>query len=96
MVSLNVPNLIGGVFAIVALHRLYLRYQEYQVFLYAILVDLDTDRTQADTLFALKYGCLPPNRLINEMTLGVDVLHQIWEANSDSRLIELFIWHFRR
>lgn len=51
---------------------------------------------QVDTSFGLKNRCLPPNRLINEKPLGVDRLHQIWEANSDSRLMELFLWHFRK
>jgi hypothetical protein len=51
---------------------------------------------ESDKLFGTQHGCLPPPRLINEKPLGIDRLQQIWEANSDSRLMEYFLWHFRR
>jgi hypothetical protein len=34
--------------------------------------------------------------LQNEWPLGLDRLKQIWDANADSRLMELFLMHFRR
>lgn len=55
-----------------------------------------TNESKADKLFGEEHGCLPTSRLINERPLGIDRLQQIWEANSDHRLMELFLWHFRR
>jgi hypothetical protein len=53
-------------------------------------------RLKSDKLFGEQNACQPPPRVINEKPLGIDRLQQIWEANSDSRLMELFLWHFRR
>jgi hypothetical protein len=33
--------------------------------------------------------------LINEWPLGIDRLKQIWDADRESRLMELFLMHFR-
>src|SRR5947208_1069347 len=41
------------------------------------------------------YGCQSPRRLINQRPFGVDRLEQIFRANSESRLMELFLFHFR-
>lgn len=41
------------------------------------------------------HGCQSPPRLINQRPLGVDRLEQIFRANDESRLMELFLFHFR-
>ncbi|KAN0116903.1 cytochrome P450 monooxygenase [Hyaloscypha variabilis] len=83
MESVSRLGLVGTLLAIFIIHRIYRAYQAHREY-------------QSDTLFGRQHGCLPPPRLINEKLLGIDRLHQIWEANSDSRLMELFLWHFRR
>ena len=40
-------------------------------------------------------GCQLPPRLLNQRPLGVDRLEQIFRANAESRLMELFLFHFR-
>ncbi|KAI1170320.1 cytochrome P450 alkane hydroxylase [Nemania sp. FL0916] len=45
---------------------------------------------------ALEYGCLPPPLLQNQRPLGVDRLEQIFRAQAESRLMELFLFHFRQ
>jgi hypothetical protein len=99
MDSISLPGLAGVLLAIliIIIQRVYRGYRERQVrivpqlFFHAALT-----RLKSDQLFGRQHGCLPPPRLINEKPLGIDRLHQIWEANSDSRLMELFLWHFRR
>ncbi|KAI9762273.1 MAG: hypothetical protein M1835_008047 [Candelina submexicana] len=49
-----------------------------------------------DRDFGIRHGCQPPNRLLNELPLGVDRLYQISQAHSDNRLMALFLYHFRR
>ena len=44
----------------------------------------------------LKHGCQPPPLLENQRPLGVDRLEQIFRANNESRLMELFLFHFRQ
>jgi hypothetical protein len=45
---------------------------------------------------AKEHGCLPPPLLENQRPMGVDRLEQIFRANSESRLMELFLFHFRQ
>lgn len=45
---------------------------------------------------ALQYGCLSPPRLENQRPFGIDRLEQIFRANNESRLMELFLFHFRQ
>ncbi|KAJ9496491.1 hypothetical protein H2202_008154 [Exophiala xenobiotica] len=45
---------------------------------------------------AQRHGCLPPPRLQNQRPLGIDRLEQIFRANTESRLMELFLFHFRQ
>ncbi len=45
---------------------------------------------------AKRYGCLPPPKLQNQRPLGLDRLEQIFRANAESRLMELFLFHFRQ
>jgi hypothetical protein len=45
---------------------------------------------------AQQHGCLPPPLLENQRPLGVDRLEQIFRANTESRLMELFLFHFRQ
>jgi cytochrome P450 len=41
------------------------------------------------------HGCQSPPRVINQRPFGVDRMEQIFRANSESRLMELFLFHFR-
>lgn len=43
-----------------------------------------------------RYGCLPPPRLQNQRPWGIDRLEQIFRADNESRLMELFLFHFRQ
>ncbi len=45
---------------------------------------------------ALQHGCLPPPLLENQRPLGIDRLEQIFRAEAESRLMELFLFHFRQ
>ncbi|KAI4148023.1 MAG: hypothetical protein L6R39_002922 [Caloplaca ligustica] len=49
-----------------------------------------------DLAYGIQHGCLPPNRLLNELPLGVDRLNEIFSADADGRLMALFLYHFRR
>src|SRR5579862_7273483 len=51
--------------------------------------------SQSDKAFGERHGCLPTAMLINGWPLGIDRLKQIWEADRESRLMELFLMHFR-
>ncbi len=62
------------------IHNVMRRYQESKV----------------DTAIADRHGCLPPPLLQNQRPLGVDRLEQIFRANTESRLMELFLFHFRQ
>ena len=53
-------------------------------------------RLKADKALAKHYGCLPPPRLQNQRPFGVDRLEQIFRADTESRLMELFLFHFRQ
>jgi hypothetical protein len=45
---------------------------------------------QALRAYGERYGCRPLPRLQNEWPLGIGRIKQIWDANNDSRLMELF------
>ena len=51
--------------------------------------------SQVEANLAAAHGCQAPPRLINQRPLGLDRLEQIFRANSESRLMELFLFHFR-
>lgn len=51
---------------------------------------------QADVALGARHGCLPAPRLQNQRPFGVDRLEQIFRADSESRLMELFLFHFRQ
>ncbi|OCT46538.1 Cytochrome P450 [Cladophialophora carrionii] len=59
---------------------------------------IDTSLTlgQEDKALADRYGCLAPPRLENQRPFGIDRLEQIFRANAESRLMELFLFHFRQ
>lgn len=44
---------------------------------------------------AAQHGCKSPPRLVNQRPLGIDRLEQIFRADAESRLMELFLFHFR-
>ncbi|KAK0648079.1 cytochrome P450 alkane hydroxylase [Cercophora newfieldiana] len=45
---------------------------------------------------AKQNGCLDPPLLENQRPMGVDRLEQIFRASAESRLMELFLFHFRQ
>ncbi|KAI0868246.1 cytochrome P450 alkane hydroxylase [Hypoxylon argillaceum] len=45
---------------------------------------------------ARENGCLPPPLLQNQRPLGIDRLEQIFRAAAETRLMELFLFHFRQ
>lgn len=51
---------------------------------------------QAHKLFAKQHGCLPAPRIQNQRPWGVDRLEQIFRGDRESRLMELFMFHFRQ
>ncbi|KAI0502714.1 cytochrome P450 alkane hydroxylase [Xylaria bambusicola] len=55
-------------------------------------------RRQLKALEALahEHGCLPPPLLENQRPFGVDRLEQIFRAEAEDRLMELFLFHFRQ
>ena len=53
-------------------------------------------RLQADRAYGERHGCAPAPMLQNQRPLGVDRLEQIFRANTESRLMELFLFHFRQ
>ncbi|OAP57333.1 hypothetical protein AYL99_08071 [Fonsecaea erecta] len=48
-----------------------------------------------DMQMGVARGCQAPPRLLNQRPLGLDRLEQIFRADSESRLMELFLFHFR-
>lgn len=42
-----------------------------------------------------EHGCQSPPRLLNQRPWGIDRLEQIFRADAESRLMELFLFHFR-
>ncbi|KAJ3579480.1 hypothetical protein NPX13_g1088 [Xylaria arbuscula] len=72
--------LVALLLASVVFHRYFKRRQQQKV--------LDA--------IADKYGCLPPPLLQNQRPLGVDRLEQIFRAEAEDRLMELFLFHFRQ
>ncbi|KAH0537360.1 hypothetical protein FGG08_005839 [Glutinoglossum americanum] len=80
--EMEIPLLSRTVAALLALlfiRRLLRRYLEYR----------------SNKAFGDRHGCLPTSMLKNEMPLGLDRLKQIFDADADSRLMELFLMHFR-
>ena len=51
---------------------------------------------QAHKRFAEKNGCLPAPRIQNQRPWGLDRLEQIFRGDRESRLMELFMFHFRQ
>ncbi|OAL44042.1 cytochrome P450 alkane hydroxylase, partial [Pyrenochaeta sp. DS3sAY3a] len=43
-----------------------------------------------------RHGCQPAPRLVNQRPFGVDRLEQIFRADAESRLMQLFLFHFRQ
>ncbi|MCJ1425732.1 hypothetical protein MMC29_003632, partial [Sticta canariensis] len=52
-------------------------------------------RSTSDKAFGTRHGCCPAPRLRNAWPLGVDRLLQIWQADANQRLMELFKFHFQ-
>lgn len=49
---------------------------------------------QREEQFGRSNGCLPPPRLRNWWPLGIDRLVQIFQADANGRLMDLFQFHF--
>ncbi|KAI1668846.1 hypothetical protein L13192_06305 [Pyrenophora tritici-repentis] len=49
-----------------------------------------------DEAIRRRYGCQPAPRLPNQRPFGVDRLEQIFRADAESRLMELFLFHFQQ
>ena len=61
-----------------------------------IQMDIDMCAQQAQKSFAEQHGCLPAPRIQNQRPWGVDRLEQIFRGDRESRLMELFLFHFRQ
>lgn len=57
---------------------------------------LQADIPQKLNALANQHGCLSPPLLENQRPFGIDRLEQIFRANTESRLMELFLFHFRQ
>lgn len=53
-------------------------------------------KQQAHSSFAEQHGCLPPPRIQNQRPWGLDRIEQIFRADKEWRLMELFLFHFRQ
>jgi len=53
-------------------------------------------RRLADQAIGALHGCFPAPRLQNQRPFGIDRLEQIFRADAESRLMELFLFHFRQ
>jgi hypothetical protein len=77
--------------------KLIRNYQARQVRLGPVLKrNAGSYEQQAHKLFAEQHGCLPPPRIQNQRPWGVDRLEQIFRGDRESRLMELFMFHFRQ
>ncbi|KAK5106290.1 hypothetical protein LTS08_000408 [Lithohypha guttulata] len=61
--------------------------------IYTTVTSLNKNHRQK--LKTAEYGCASPPRLINQRPWGIDRLEQIFRADAESRLMELFLFHFR-
>ena len=50
---------------------------------------------KVDQEIGRRHGCLPPPRLRNAWPWGIDRLTQIFQADANHRLMELFLFHFQ-
>ena len=57
--------------------------------------DFVNDQKKTNTAIGQSHRCRPPPRLVNQRPLGVDRLEQIVRADRESRLMPLFLSHFR-
>lgn len=52
-------------------------------------------RARLHNAIKAEHKCQPPPRLLNQRPWGIDRLEQIFRADAESRLMELFLFHFR-
>lgn len=55
----------------------------------------NTKRRKLHSAIIAEHGCQSPPRLLNQRPWGIDRLEQIFRADAESRLMELFLFHFR-
>lgn len=72
-------SLIAAAAAAYSIHAVFCAYQSHR----------------ADQKLINQHGCRRAPKLRNWWPLGIDRLIQIWQADSDQRLMELFTFHFR-
>jgi hypothetical protein len=72
------------------------RKREVRLFLIKNQAEKQAKHSQEIDAIARQHGCLQPPMLQNQRPLGIDRLEQIFRANSESRLMELFLFHFRQ
>ena len=64
--------------------------------IFACLAIKKFHETELDNEFGRRHGCLPPPKIQNQRPLGVDRMEQIFRGDSERRLMELFLFHFRQ
>lgn len=69
------------------LHVFIKKYLVYKVWHCKLVLVLLTDFCQADCAFGARHGCQPCPELTKKWPLGVDRLRQLWQSNSDGRLL---------
>jgi len=100
----TVKNVYALQFSIVILLAWLIRHASVKYFAYSVSLfsqrrcfrcPLVTDTYQSDKALNLKHGCRPAPRLRNGWPWGIDRLLQIFDADRNSRLMELFLFHFQ-
>jgi hypothetical protein len=51
---------------------------------------------ELDNKLGRQHGCLPAPKIQNQRPLGLDRMEQIFRGDAESRLMELFLFHFRQ
>ena len=87
---------LGCIFAFYVYHAInILRQRRVSAFSAWIPATKSLIPLQDDMQKGVARGCQLPPRLLNQRPLGLDRLEQIFRADSESRLMELFLFHFR-
>jgi hypothetical protein len=89
-------SLVGIAIVALWLYRRWIAYQKNLVRYQERSTSTSNNWVQDLKSLAAQHGCLSPPRLQNQRPLGIDRLEQIFRANTESRLMELFLFHFRQ
>ena len=74
-------------FAAHIIYKVTRRYLERRVSEGRLLRMLYADRLQADAAFGRRHRCKPPPELPNKWPLGFDRIKELWDSNSEGRLL---------